>query len=79
MDNRHGDSRGGHSSRDSRKGGFRGNRGSGDRGGYRGNQGPREMHKAICADCGKECEVPFKPTGERPVYCRECFGKHKTF
>jgi CxxC-x17-CxxC domain-containing protein len=41
------------------------------------NRPPREMHKAICADCGKETEVPFKPTQGRPVYCRECFNKHK--
>ena len=44
-------------------------------GGYGG--GPREMHKAICADCKKECEVPFKPREDRPVYCRDCFSKHK--
>jgi len=48
-------------------------------GGNRFNRPPREMHKAICADCGKETEVPFKPSGERPVYCRECFRKHKKF
>jgi CxxC-x17-CxxC domain-containing protein len=36
----------------------------------------REMHKAVCADCGKECEVPFKPTEGRPVYCRDCYRKH---
>lgn len=41
------------------------------------NQGPREMHKATCSDCGKECEVPFKPTEGKPVYCRECYSKHK--
>ncbi|MFA5141768.1 MAG: CxxC-x17-CxxC domain-containing protein [Candidatus Woesearchaeota archaeon] len=40
---------------------------------------PREMHKATCADCGKECEVPFKPSGDRPVYCRDCYQKHKKF
>ncbi len=68
-----------------RRGGFGGNRGSGGRGGFGGNRGggfdrgPKEMHKAVCADCGKECEVPFKPSGERPVYCRDCFGKHKKF
>jgi CxxC-x17-CxxC domain-containing protein len=45
--------------------------------GFEGNFGEREMHKAICADCGKECEVPFKPTEGRPVYCRECFQKHR--
>jgi len=35
--------------------------------------GPREMHKAICADCKAECEVPFKPTEGRPVYCKDCW------
>ncbi len=38
---------------------------------------PREMHKAICADCKKECEVPFKPREDRPVYCKDCFSKRK--
>lgn len=33
----------------------------------------RQMFKAICSKCGKECEVPFKPTGSKPVYCRDCF------
>lgn len=37
----------------------------------------RTLHKAICADCNKECEVPFKPSQDRPVYCRECFSKRK--
>jgi len=41
------------------------------------DRGPREMHKAVCADCGEECEVPFKPDGTRPVYCRECFAKRR--
>ncbi len=44
-------------------------------GGY--DRGPREMHKAVCAECKKECEVPFKPSGDRPVYCRECFSKRR--
>jgi CxxC-x17-CxxC domain-containing protein len=39
--------------------------------------GPREMYKAVCSDCGKECEVPFKPAEGRPVYCRDCYPKHK--
>lgn len=43
----------------------------GDRGGRR---GPTEMHKAICDKCGKECEVPFRPTQGKPVYCSNCFG-----
>ncbi len=38
---------------------------------------PREMHKATCAECGNECEVPFKPSGDKPVYCKECFQKHR--
>lgn len=41
--------------------------------------GPREMHKATCAECGKECEVPFKPSEDRPVYCQECYRKKKGF
>ncbi len=56
---------------DERRGGFRERRG-----GFR-PSGPREMHKATCADCGKETEVPFKPSGDRPVYCQECYQKHK--
>ena len=51
-------------------------RGGGGGGGGRGNfGGPREMHKATCAECKQECEVPFKPNGEKPVYCRDCFNK----
>lgn len=37
----------------------------------------REMHKVTCSDCGQETEVPFKPDGSRPVYCRDCYQKHK--
>jgi CxxC-x17-CxxC domain-containing protein len=54
--------------------GFEGNN---RRGFGRSSFGPREMHKAVCADCGQECEVPFKPSGDRPVYCRECWAKRK--
>jgi len=32
-----------------------------------------ETHKAVCTDCGNECEVPFRPDPNRPVYCRECW------
>ena len=42
--------------------------------GRRNFDGPREMHKAVCNDCKKECEVPFKPTEGKPVYCKECFA-----
>jgi CxxC-x17-CxxC domain-containing protein len=58
----------------------RGNDRSGSRGGDRGGfggprEGNREMYKTICSNCGKECEVPFKPTNSKPVYCNECFPK----
>ena len=33
----------------------------------------RPMHRAVCASCGNECEVPFRPSGDRPVYCSRCF------
>jgi ATP-dependent RNA helicase DeaD len=39
---------------------------------------PTETHKAVCTDCGNECEVPFKPDPNRPVYCRECWTKRKS-
>lgn len=53
---------------------------SGGGGGFRGSSfGPREMHKAVCSDCGQECEVPFKPMEGKPVYCRDCYQKHKKF
>ena len=38
---------------------------------------PREMHKAICSECGMRCEVPFKPGPGRPVYCPECLAKRR--
>ena len=37
----------------------------------------RKMYTIVCSDCGKEAEVPFKPSGDRPVYCRECYQKHR--
>lgn len=37
----------------------------------------REMFDAVCADCGAECKVPFKPSQNgKPVYCRDCFKKY---
>jgi len=41
------------------------------------NDGPREMHKAVCAECKQECEVPFKPTEGKPVYCKDCFQSRR--
>ncbi len=47
----------------------------------RGRQGhglrERTYTRVICADCSKECEVPFKPSADRPVYCKDCFSKRK--
>lgn len=49
----------------------RGDRGSRGFGG--GHDRPKQMHPATCSKCGQNCEVPFKPTGERPVFCSNCF------
>jgi CxxC-x17-CxxC domain-containing protein len=38
-------------------------------------RGRPEMFEATCSACGKRCEVPFRPTGDKPVYCSECFSK----
>ncbi len=56
-------------------GGHGGGRGYGG-GGY-GGGGSRQMYDAVCADCGNACQVPFQPTQDRPVYCSDCFSKHK--
>jgi len=56
----------------------------GDRGGFRRDDrrggggrdfGRPTLYDATCADCGKETKVPFRPTGDREVYCRDCFAK----
>lgn len=50
-----------------------GNRNSfgGNGGGYQRQE--RQMYPAVCASCGKETMVPFQPSGDKPVYCRDCF------
>jgi len=67
---------------DRRSGGGRGFGGS--RGGFggRGRDSGRDrrelpMCDAVCAKCGKNCKVPFKPTGDKPVYCSDCFGNQR--
>jgi CxxC-x17-CxxC domain-containing protein len=52
---------------------------SDNRGQGRNFGGPREMHKTTCTECGQECEVPFKPTEGKPVFCRDCFRKKRSF
>ncbi len=59
------------------RGGFGGGR-SGGFGGGRGrdsgfSDGPREMHDATCDKCKKQCQVPFRPSGGKPIYCSDCF------
>ena len=57
-----------------RSGGHGGNRSS--RFGRRDDR-PREMFDAKCGACGNDCQVPFQPKEDRPVYCRECFQNHR--
>ncbi len=54
-------------------GGYGGRGGRGDRRG--GHDGERPQFDVTCAECGVKTTVPFKPTGERPVYCRDCFRR----
>ncbi len=43
-------------------------------GGGGGSRGPRQMFDVVCAACGCETQVPFKPDGRKPVYCRGCMA-----
>ena len=40
-----------------------------------GYRAQRQMFPAVCAECGKETEVPFEPREGRPVYCSDCYKK----
>lgn len=61
----------GNFNRDKGRGGF-GSKSFGSR-----DQGSKSVFKydAICSKCGKPCQVPFRPAGDRPVFCRDCFTK----
>lgn len=64
------------------RGGFSRDRGDrGGRGGFGGgrdrDRGPRQSFKAVCDECGKDCDLPFKPSSDKPVYCSDCFSKHR--
>lgn len=48
-------------------------------GGFRKRNQQTSFHKAICAECGNECELPFKPTSDKPVFCSNCFEKQNKF
>ncbi len=39
----------------------------------------REMFPAVCSACGASTQVPFKPSGDKPVYCSDCFRKKRTY
>lgn len=55
---------------------FNPNRGGnrfGGGGGRRDSYDRPVMHKTVCSKCGNDCEVPFRPTGAKPVYCNNCF------
>lgn len=41
--------------------------------GFGGRREDREMFPAVCANCGAQTSVPFRPSSDRPVYCRDCF------
>lgn len=58
----------------SRKDNSRRDRGR-DRSFSRPNSRDREMHQAICDECGEKCEIPFKPSSDKPIYCSNCFSK----
>lgn len=42
-----------------------------------GDREPRQMYTVICADCGRETQIPFEPKDDRPVYCRDCFNRRR--
>lgn len=42
------------------------------------SRAPREMYPATCAACGKETQVPFQPSGDKPVYCMDCYSKKRS-
>lgn len=67
-----GDNGGGYSSQSGQnRGGYGSYQSGNNRGGYGNEQ--REMFPAVCAECGRQTNVPFKPTGDRPVYCKDCY------
>ncbi|OGE26461.1 hypothetical protein A3C32_02680 [Candidatus Daviesbacteria bacterium RIFCSPHIGHO2_02_FULL_41_14] len=50
-----------------------------ERGGFndRGSRGPVQMHQAVCDKCRKDCEIPFRPTAGKPVFCSNCFDRNQ--
>ena len=58
-------------------GGGGGGYGGGGGGGYSRDRGPREMFTTTCSSCGKQAQVPFRPTSGKPVYCSDCFSSRR--
>ena len=57
-----------------------GNRSNDRRDSFRGGYGDRDsrrpsMHEAVCDECGKDCQVPFRPSSGKPIYCSDCFER----
>ena len=46
-------------------------------GGYSSDRGQREMHTTTCSSCGNPAQVPFVPSGDKPVYCSDCFQSRR--
>ncbi len=60
--------------KDFKKPRFGGGQRMGDRGGFGGpRREERELFQATCSNCHKSCEVPFRPNGTKPVFCKDCF------
>jgi CxxC-x17-CxxC domain-containing protein len=59
--------------RNASDGGYSGGGGGGGGGYGSRDRGPREMFAATCSNCGREAQVPFRPTSGKPVYCSDCF------
>lgn len=53
-----------------------GGRSFGGRRSFNNRGADRPMFKTICSKCGKDCEVPFRPSGGKPVFCRDCFREN---
>ena len=77
------DDRGSRYSRDDRGSRYsrddRGSRYSRDDRGSRHSRDDRreESTTVTCSDCGVECQVPFVPRNDRPLFCSDCFRKNK--
>jgi CxxC-x17-CxxC domain-containing protein len=56
---------------------FGGHRDGGREAGFGPPRFDQQLHPATCSICGNPCQVPFKPSGDRPIFCRDCFRKEE--